>query len=63
MDDIKQKIIEKIDGRLEALYDYRYEPIEVTGNQFEELNQAISRVMNEALTHELEDLKSFTEGL
>ena len=44
MSDIKERIIEELDSRIERLRDHQYKEIVVTGNQYEELNQALSKV-------------------
>nr|WP_122013356.1 hypothetical protein [Maliibacterium massiliense] len=60
---IKEQIIRKIDERLAQLREHQYDQIEVTGNQYEELNQALAKVIGVPLIKELEDLKSFVASL
>lgn len=57
------KIAAEIDSRIQRLEEHRYDPIDVTGNHVEELNQAVSKVIGTALIGELKNLKSFVEGL
>ena len=60
-----KQIADEIDSRIERLKAHRYDPIDVTGNHVEELNQAVSKVIGSALIGELESLRSFidqTEG-
>ncbi len=57
------KVQAEIDSRIQRLEEHRYDPIDVTGNHVEELNQAVSKVIGTALLGELKSLKSFVEGL
>ncbi len=61
--DIKSQIINKIDDRLAQLNAHRFDEIVVTGNQYEELNQALSKVIGVPLIKELEDLRQFVVKL
>ncbi|NLP31182.1 MAG: hypothetical protein GX363_08645 [Clostridiales bacterium] len=63
MSDIKERIIEELDSRIERLRDHQYKEIVVTGNQYEELNQALSKVIGAPLLTELESIKDFVEKL
>ena len=56
-----KQIADEIDSRIERLKAHRYDPIDVTGNHVEELNQAVSKVIGSALIGELESLRSFIE--
>ncbi len=57
------KVQAEIDSRIQRLEEHRYDPIDVTGNHVEELNQAVSKVIGTALLGELKSLKSFVQGL
>lgn len=60
-----KQIADEIDSRIGRLKAHRYDPIDVTGNHVEELNQAVSKVIGSALIGELESLRTFidqTEG-
>ncbi|WP_312640346.1 hypothetical protein [Hydrogenoanaerobacterium sp.] len=61
--DVKQKIIGELDDRIKRLEKHRTTSTKPTENQYDELNQALSRVIGASLYHELEDIKSFVEGL
>ncbi len=61
--DIKQQVLQEIDDRLQRLEQHRGDRITVTGNQYEELNQALSKVIGVPLIEELNDLKAFVQGL
>ena len=61
--DIVSQITSEIDSRIERLEEHRYDPIEVTGNHTDELNQAISKVIGTALLGELQSLRSYIDGL
>ena len=45
--------------RLERLRAHQNDAIEITGNPYEELNQALSKVIGAPLVSELEDLRSY----
>ena len=57
--DIKSEIITEIDNRLANLKEHQNDEIIVTGNQYEELNQVLSKVIGAPLIGELEDLKNY----
>ncbi len=57
------EILSELDSRINLLKEHRYDKIEVTGNQYEELNQAVSKVIGAALLGELEGLKTFVKDL
>ncbi|WP_040197084.1 hypothetical protein [Candidatus Soleaferrea massiliensis] len=63
MQDIKRQIIAEIDDRMERLKQHRDDRIVVTGNQYEELNQALSKVIGVPLIEELDSLKSYVQQL
>ena len=58
-----QKIEAELDSRIERLEEHRYDPIDVTGDHVEELNQAVSKVIGTALLGELKSLKTFVSEL
>jgi len=60
---IKQQIIKELDSRIRRLDEHRTTATEPTENQYDELNQALSRVIGASLYHELEDIKGFVEKL
>lgn len=60
--DIKKQILNKLDDRIGILQEHRRDEIK-DDNQYGELNQAISKVLNVALCKELEDLKAFVKDL
>lgn len=57
--DLKQNILAELDSRLERLRAHQNDAIEITGNPYEELNQALSKVIGAPLVSELEDLRSY----
>lgn len=61
--DIKREILNEIESRMYRLREYRDEEIKMTGNQYEELNQALSKVINVSLTKELHDLHDYITEL
>ncbi len=60
---IKEDIIEELDRRIQLLEEHQEEQIIVTGNQYEELNQALSKVIGAPLIGELESMKEFVGKL
>lgn len=50
---LKSEIIQEIDHRIEILREHQDEEIIITGNQYEELNQALSKVIGTPLIGEL----------
>ena len=61
--DMKQTILDELDRRISNVAAHRYDQIEVTGNQYEELNQALAKVIGVPLQKELENLRAFVEEL
>ena len=60
---IQDTIVKEIDSRISRLKEHLDDPIIQSGNQYEELNQALSKVINVPLVKELEDLKGYIEDL
>lgn len=60
---IKAEIIQELDSRIQRLKAHRFDQPEPTGNQYEQLNQALSKVISVPLTKELEDVKAFVMQL
>ena len=63
MSHIKQQIIQELDQRIDRLKEHQQHKIVATGNQYDELNQALSKVIGAPLIGELEDLKTFVKEL
>lgn len=63
MNEIKQQIVSELDRRMDLLREHQRDQIVVTGNQYDELNQALSKVIGAPLLEELGDIKSFVERL
>ncbi len=63
MHSVKEEIIHEIDHRLNHLRAHQEDEIIVTGNQYDELNQALAKVIGAPLIGELESLKSYVEKL
>ncbi len=63
MNNIKAEVISEIDRRITQLEQHRYDEVIVTGNQYEELNQALAKVIGVPLLKELSSLKSYVEQL
>ena len=60
--DIKKEIIAELDRRMDLLREHQYDQIEITGNEYSELNQALSKVIGAPLLEELGDIKAFKCG-
>lgn len=60
---VKEEIMEEIDRRIHLLEDHQGAEIIVTGNQYEELNQALSKVIGAPLIGELKSLKDYVGRL
>lgn len=58
-DNVRKEILDEIDKRLLRLKEHQNDKIIQTGNQYDELNQALSKVIGAPLIKELEDLKEF----
>ncbi len=60
---IKQQVLQELDTRIQRLESHQSDRITITGNQYEELNQALSKVIGVPLMEELRDLKAYVQGL
>lgn len=63
MKETKTIILQEIDRRLENLYQHEDDEIIQTGNQYEALNQVLSKVISVPLVGELESLRDFVSQL
>lgn len=63
MNDIKQVIIDEIDDRLNVLKEHEHDQIVMSGNQYDELNQVLSKVISVPLIGELNSIKEFVQSL
>ncbi len=61
--DFKQEMIQELDRRIHLLEEHQGGQIIVTGNQYEELNQALSKVIGAPLIGELQSIKEFVGRL
>lgn len=61
--EIKQAVIDELDRRIALLKEHQSERIITTGDQYEELNQALSKVIGVPLADELESIKEFVSTL
>ncbi|MGI5857283.1 MAG: hypothetical protein ACOX64_12610 [Candidatus Merdivicinus sp.] len=59
----KSKITAEIDRRLAILKEHEHDRIIQTGNQYEELNQALAKVIATPLMGELQSLRDYVESL
>lgn len=60
--DVKKNIIDEINSRIKRLEAHEDDEIMITGNQYDELNQALSKVIGKSLKKELESIKEFIEN-
>ena len=63
MSNIKAEVISEIDRRIQNLQEHRFDEKIVTGNQYDDLNQALSKVIGVPLIKELSSLKQYVESL
>ena len=47
--DIKKEIIAELNRRMDLLREHQYDQIQITGNEYSELNQALSKVIGAPL--------------
>jgi hypothetical protein len=57
--DIKKEIVGELDRRIQLLKEHENDQVICTGNQYEELNQALSKVIGVPLMGELQSIKEF----
>ena len=55
----KREIIEELDRRIALLKAHEFDVIDVTGNQYEELNQALKKGIGVPLMGELSSVRDF----
>ena len=63
VNEMKSKIIGRLERRIGLLRAHRGEAIAASPNQYEQLNDALSRVIGVALEKELEDIRDFIQDL
>lgn len=61
--DVKKQIISEIDSRIKRLNEHKDDKIIDRGNQYDELNQALSKIIGMPLIKELESLKEYVETI
>ncbi|MFR8003847.1 MAG: hypothetical protein ACLU62_13165 [Hydrogeniiclostridium sp.] len=59
----RQEIIEEIDRRIGLLKEHENDSIEITGNQYAELNRALSKVIGVPLMGELTSMKEYIQQM
>ena len=59
----RQEIIEEIDRRIGLLKEHENDAIEITGNQYAELNRALSKVIGVSLMGELTSMKEYIQQM
>lgn len=52
-----------MDKRIHDLEEHRYDEIIVTGNQYDELNQVLAKIIGVPLLKEVQDIRDFVLGL
>lgn len=63
MTDWKKEITQELDSRIDRLTRHQNDQIVSTGNQYEELNQALAKVIGAPLIQELESIKTFVHNM
>ncbi len=59
----RREIIEEIDRRIGLLKEHENDAIEITGNQYAELNRALSKVIGVPLMGELTSMKEYIQQM
>ena len=59
----RQEIIEEIDRQIGLLKEHENDAIEITGNQYAELNRALSKVIGVPLMGELTSMKEYIQQM
>ena len=59
----KQQVLDELDKRIKDLQEHRYDEIIITGNQYDELNQMLAKIIGVPLLKELQDVRDFVFGL
>ena len=62
-ENIKEEVIQELDRRIQLLEEHQEDQIIVSGNQYEELNQALSKVIGTPLIGELQSIRKFVGKL
>lgn len=60
---VKQQVLQELETRIRRLEEHRDDQVHLAGNQYEELNQALSHVIGVPLLQELTDLHEFVQNL
>ena len=60
---LKQQILDELDKRIHDVEEHRYDEIIVTGNQYDELNQVLAKIIGVPLLKEVQDIRDFVLGL
>ena len=60
---LKQQILDELDKRIHDFEEHRYDEIIVTGNQYDELNQVLAKIIGVPLLKEVQDIRDFVLGL
>lgn len=61
--EIKSRLNSEINSRITRLKKHYYDEIDVTENQYEALNRALSKVIAVPIINELESLREYVNGL
>lgn len=60
---LKQQILDELDQRIERLSQHQQDQIIVTGNEYDELNQVLAKIIGAPLLKEIQDIRDFVLGL
>lgn len=61
--DVKQEVLHELDSRIRRLEEHHDDEKPCEGNQYAEMNHALSRVIGATLEKELENLRDFVRDL
>lgn len=60
---VKQQVLDELNSRIDRLKKHADDPIVQTDNNYDVLNQALSKTIGEPLCKELENVRDFVETL
>ena len=63
MDSMKDQVLELLNSRIDRLEQHQRDRKPDHGNEYENLNHSLSRVIGSSLKKELEDLRDCVQGL
>ena len=59
----RKEILQELDRRISLLKEHQFDQIDISGNQYAELNQALKKVIGVPLMGELTSVKEYIEQM